>query len=146
MLRVVFVLCASLLICGCNESDENIDKAVPITETRAFAYVHTASHDERDIDVLNRWIRANPNKKVTSFSGVLAYREGVSGYIIHFTPGDNAHMHFARIDRKQSESAIHGIDLLEKWKDANPNARIVAISTVPSYSGGVREYTICYER
>lgn len=129
---------------GCGDSK---NEPKPITETQDFAYVNTQSDD---ITTLNQWLHANPNKRVVSFSGVLAYREGVSGYVVYFVSGDNSKQKFERINRsdrtsREPEMVVHGIRSLQEWKNAHPTARVIAVSTVPSYSGGVREFTICYE-
>ena len=134
---------------GCRDSS---DEPKPISEMRDFAYVNTQVQGALgDTAVLNQWLQTNPNKKVVSFSGVLAYREDVSGYVVYFVSGDNSHQKFERIDRSdltshKPELAVHGIRSLQEWKNVHPNARVVAISTVPAYSGGVREFTICYEQ
>jgi len=140
--------------------DDNGIQLKPVTETKDFVYVATPDYVatpgylERytDISPLNQWLRVNPDKKVVSFSGVLAYREGVSGYILYFVSGDNSQQRFKRINLKDRRSRrsgpepdVYGISALQTWKDEHPNARIVAVSTVPSYSGGVREFTIYYE-
>lgn len=121
-----------------------------ITELQDFAYVSADSNQGSDVSALNHWLRTNPAKKVVSFSGVLAYREGVSGYIVYFVSGDNSQQRFGRISRnvrvsREPEQVVHGIRALQDWKNSHPNARVIAITTVPSYSGGVREFTICYE-
>ena len=147
----ISVLMAGLLIglTGCG-GDSNEPK--PVTEMEDFAYVNTQVYTQNresvdDITTLNAWLRANPSKKVVSFSGVLAYREGVSGYIVYFVSGDNSKQKFWRVNRSdEPEIFVHGIRSLQTWKDAHPNARVVALSAVPSYSGGVREFTVCYEK
>lgn len=143
---------AALVILGLATCDGTsaADPPPPATSTQAFAFVETPASNTPayDIRVLNRWLRANPDKKVVSFSGVLAYREGVSGYIVAFTPGDNSHQEFARInlpDARYKRDPVHGMGQLQAWRDANPNARIVGFAAVPAYSGGVREFTVCYE-
>ncbi|OGM99221.1 MAG: hypothetical protein A2915_02875 [Candidatus Yanofskybacteria bacterium RIFCSPLOWO2_01_FULL_41_34] len=148
------VLMAVVLVglAGCGDSS-NEPKSV--SEMKDFAYVSTEVYTQNresvdDITTLNQWLRANPGKKVISFSGVLAYREGVSGYVVYFVSGNNSQQKFERINRsdrssRKPELAVHGIRSLQAWRDAHQNARVVAISTVPSYSGGVREFTICYE-
>ncbi|MBI5140284.1 MAG: hypothetical protein HZA94_02455 [Candidatus Vogelbacteria bacterium] len=142
LMAIVFVGLA-----GCSDSNS---EPKPVTEVKDFAYISVDNNQRDDISVLNQWLRTNPDKKVVSFSGVLAYREGVSGYVVYFVSGDNSQQKFERINRsyrtsREPEPAVHGIRSLQAWKDAHQNARVVAISTVPSYSGGVREFTICYE-
>ena len=133
MKRLISIIAIAISFAGCTPPNEaNAPK--PITETKDFAYVSTPSGD---ISTLNQWLRANPSKKVVSFSGVLAYRDGVSGYVVYFTSGDNSQQKFESVSKR--------IVSLQEWKDAHPDVRVVAISTVPAYSGGVREYTICYE-
>lgn len=132
-----------LVVLGCGPSD----RVQLLTETQDFAYVATNQND--DIDKLNQWLRANSSKRVISFAGVLAYREGVNGYIVYFAAGDNSKQQFARVDkvkRQEPETSVNGFNYLQGWKNQNPNANIVAITTVPNYSGGVREFTICYEQ
>ena len=111
---------------------------------------NTAHKTIDDITVLNQWLRVHPDKKVISFSGVLAYCEDVSGYIVYFILGDNSKQKFERINQgnrrsHEPEFAVQGIQFLQEWKNTHPDAHIVAISTVPKYAGGVREFTICYE-
>lgn len=134
-----FVAVGIFGLVGCGDGNS---EPKPITETQDFAYVSTQSDD---ITTLNQWLRANPNKRIVSFSGVLAYRDGVSGYVFYFIAGDNSKQKFEHINRNSQTSGEHGIGSLQEWKNAHSNAQVVAISTVPSYSGGVREFTICYE-
>jgi len=139
------VVLVGLVGCGDSNSEPRL-----ITEMQDFAYVSADSNQSDDVSALNQWLRANLNKKVVSFSGVLAYREGVSGYVVYFVSGNNSQQKFERINRsdrasREPEPAVHGVRSLQEWKNAHPNARVIAISTVPSYSGGVREFTICYE-
>jgi hypothetical protein len=153
VLMVVVVAVVGLACCGGDSSSE----PKPVTEVKDFAYVHTQIYTQNresvvdGITTLNQWLRANPSKKVVSFAGILAYREGVSGYVIYFVSGDNSKQKFERIDRsdfasRQRDATDFGIHSLQTWRDANSNARIVAIAIVPAYSGGVREFTICYEQ
>ena len=146
------LMAALIVLVGCGNSNS---EPKPVSEMKDFAYVSTRVYTQNresvdDITMLNQWLRKNPDKKVVSFSGVLDYREGVSGYVVYFVSGDNSQQKFERINRsdrlsRKPDLAVHGIRSLQAWRDAHPNARVVAISTVPSYSGGVREFTICYE-
>ena len=137
------------LLIGCGGNGEK--EPEPITETENFTYVpiQDEAADENGISLLNEWLKNNPGKKVVSFSGVLAYRDGVSGYIVYFVHGDNSRQRFEQISNatimENSRSAIFGVNTLQLWKEAKSDLKIVAISTVPSYSGGVREYVICSE-
>lgn len=130
----------------------------PLTETESFVFVSEATNNEGPDDVLmlNNWLRLNPNKKVISFSGVLFYREGVSGYILYFEEGDNSQQSFVKIYRDDTRvkpghtrlepgPSIHGIHFLQDWIDTHPDSRMMAITTIPDYSGGVREFMILYE-
>ncbi|HBI97141.1 MAG: hypothetical protein US83_C0007G0040 [Candidatus Falkowbacteria bacterium GW2011_GWC2_38_22] len=154
-MRIFAALFITFLTMAIGCSGVNSSEPKSVTEMQDFAFVNTQVYTQSreyvdDITMLNQWLRANRSKKVVSFSGVLAYREGVSGYIIYFVSGDNSQQKFARINRsdrmsREPEIAVHGIRSLQEWKNAHPNVRIISISTVPSYSGGVREFTICYE-
>lgn len=156
----VYILLAVIIVelVGCGGGSNEVGfKSQPNIEITNFAYIRTDIHsiyrqnreDVDDVTLLNRWLRANPDKKVISFSGVLAYREGVSGYIVYFVPGDSSQQKFARISlsyQNRPESAYDGVLSLQRWKNDYPGAKIVAISTVPSYGGGVKEFTCCYEQ
>lgn len=141
----------ALILVGLTGCSDSSSEPKPVSAMKDFAYVSADSSQWDDISALNQWLRANPDKKIVSFSGVLAYREGVSGYVVYFVTGDNSLQKFERINRsdrtsREPELAVHGIRSLQAWRDAHQNARVVAISTVPSYSGGVREFTICFEQ
>lgn len=149
-MKIVVALFITFLTTALDCSGGDSSEPKPVMEMQDFAFVNTQREYVDDITTLNQWLRANHNKKVVSFSGVLAYREGVSGYIVYFVSGDNSQQKFARIIRsdrtsREPEIAVHGIRSLQEWKNTHSNVRIISISTVPSYSGGVREFTICYE-
>jgi uncharacterized lipoprotein NlpE involved in copper resistance len=141
-------LVVATILVGLVACDDKNSELKPVTETQDFVYVNTASEE---ISVLNQWLRTNPDKKVVSFSGVLAYREGVSGFVLYFSPGDNSKQKFERINLapqtyEKSNLWVHGIDSLQAWKDTHPNAREIAFSTVPAYSGGVDWCIVCFEQ
>lgn len=145
----VFVVLVLVVLAGCGA---NANNPPPLTETPDFVYVSVENCQKADqIVVLNQWLERNPNKKVVSFSGVLYYREDVSGYVIFFVSGNNSRQRFEHVGRSNShpslpQQSVHGIHVLQEWKDAHPAAHLVAFSTVAAYSGGVESYTICYEQ
>ncbi|MCX6724115.1 MAG: hypothetical protein NT155_03035 [Candidatus Staskawiczbacteria bacterium] len=156
MKRIVSIFIVAVVfvgLAGCG--NKNNESKPPIIETKSFVYISTTDSYKGvvdDIYLLNQWLQNNPGKKVVCFSGVLAYREGVSGYIVYFVSGDNSKQKFERIRRndnplqKPAELAVHGIRSLQEWKNIHMDARIIGIASIPAYSGGVREFTICYEQ
>ncbi len=146
----LFCLVVSMFTIGaCAQSESNAVQ--PATATNDFVFVSTQNATEKvlDVTILNQWLRANTDKKVVSFSAVLAYRDGASGYIMYCVQGDNSRQVFERINRKitsEKESIVHGMDAIQSWKYAFPNFRVVAFTTVAAYSGGVREFTLLYEK
>ena len=156
---LVILVVVGLIGCYGGNSELKPGELKPARETKDFVFVVVGQEkgysvgDKKldDILVLNKWLRTNPNKKVVSFSGVLESREDVSGYVVYFVSGNNSQQKFERINANDKVSQkhgwfLHGIQFIQAWKDVHPNARIVAISTVPQYSGGVKRFTICYEQ
>lgn len=147
---ILFLFLIFVVVSGCGDDQQEKKQ---MDETTNFVYISTSTpsmdqNDEDGIGILNQWLRNNPEKEVVSFSGVLDYREGVSGYVVYFVHGDNSGQNFKQVstDAEDPENAYtFEIDSLQSWMNSNPDAKIVSISTIPAYSGGVREYVVCYK-
>lgn len=145
LIKPTFILLFLGCLTGCDSStDNNRQKNNPESnkgkvKIKDFSYIEI--YPNRDAYILNEWLQDNPNKKVVSFSGVLAYREDVSGYILYFESGSNSNQRFVRIGCWNNQFSY-----LQDWKDSNPKVRIVAFTTIPQYSGGIKAFTICYEK
>jgi len=146
---ICFLFLLFFLSIGCGSSKK--EEVKPKTETKNFVYISVPGNttDINGISVLNQWLKENSEKKVISFTGILAYREGVSGYAVYFTHGDNSKQRFEQISGSdviaRSRETVFGIDAIQLWMGVNHDRTIIAFSSVPSYSGGVREYVICSE-
>lgn len=132
-----------------NCDDRSGRPSLPTEETN-FAYVATGDDYTDNTLALNQWLRVNPNKKVVSFSSVLYYRSDARGYIVYFVPGNNSKQKFERVakdDKKFNEPmrTVYGMHALQYWRDTHKQTHLVAISTVAEYSGGVKEFIICFE-
>lgn len=118
--------------------------------TEEFEYVDTQKPQSDDILLLANWLKDNPDKRVVSMTGILYYRDDVSGYVIHFVRGDNSNQKFTMVENQSPEGTGvdeygHGVTFLQKWKNKNHDAKIIAISSIASSGGGVKSYLICYE-
>lgn len=98
----------------------------------------TVPIQDNPIIELNRWLAANPDRRVSDIAGVLAYREGCREFVIHHEAGNNARQVFKQLDKDTRN--------LQSYVTSHPGERIVAMTTVPSYSGGIREWIICTEK
>jgi len=92
-------------------------------------------------NAVNDWLAANPGRRITSLSGVLAYREGVSGFVAVSAPGAGG-------QRAYLVPTGYGGDKARQEPDARPvdaaakSGAMAAFTAIPAYSGGVKEYLI----
>ncbi|OGZ95441.1 MAG: hypothetical protein A2676_04920 [Candidatus Sungbacteria bacterium RIFCSPHIGHO2_01_FULL_51_22] len=142
------VLFISVLSVGC-ESDPPAPPP-PKTETENLIYIEATSYDNRDIIVLNDWLRANPDRKITSLTGILLGSGGdVSGYIARFDRADNSRQRctrlFARDGAVWQASGGYGIEDLDKWMREHKAFKNLLVVSVPSGTGGSLSYTLCFD-
>ena len=119
---------------GCTpSSDDRSVASVPEPENYAKVSV-----GQDYVESLNQWLRANPGNRVTSFAGILAYREGCSSFVIQHEPGDNQSQRFLLLPPDTSA--------IQEFRESHQGEKVVALTSIPAYSGGVRNWLLCVER
>jgi hypothetical protein len=90
------------------------------------------------VESLNQWLRTNPGKRVTSVAGILAYREGCSSFVIQHEPGDNERQRFVLLRPD--------ISTIQNFRNSHKEEEVIALTSIPAYSGGVKNWLLCVER
>lgn len=102
---------------------------------------------KKDLQILADWLRGRDGVRVVALASVLAYRNGVGGYLLYIESGDGTKQKFTyiRIPEKERVAVERYLVYLKMWQYTHTEAKIVTWTTVPAYGGGVSAIIICYE-
>jgi len=111
-------------------------------ESSVVAYVPvTKGHG---VTELTEWIQANPNLRIRSLSGILRYRDDVTGFTLVLEEGDGQLQEVFLVARppgvKWNQS--YGVPEVDAWIADHPEYEDIEVTAVPDYSGGVKAYVI----
>lgn len=110
--------------------------------TKNVAYISVGYYMgdyKKDANTLNEWLHNNPFQRVVAFTGILAYRSDNSGYEIVTEPGSNEGQAFEFVEAEDEATASVEI---QEWVDSNPDRDMIAVASIPSYSGGAEGYVV----
>jgi len=126
----ILIICISLL--GCSNESKPLNSL-----TADFAVVEGG-----EVSSLYEWLRNHPQRRIVSLTGVLLYRSGVSKYVIYTEEVSNTSQQCQTIDWEVFKPYNA---FLQQWKYAHPELKLIAITNIPEYSGGVHRFVLCYE-
>lgn len=125
--------------------------ATNVTATNDFEVVEVRRNGGSYAKQLNDWLLKHPDRRVTGIAGVLSYREGCSGFVVHHVPGESARQKFLEIGSEGAKQdptlweGKHGVKELQDWLTKNPDFVMSAHTSIPRYSGGTKGWIICVE-